>query len=90
MKAATLPRVVLGELRSPGLVSHLSSPHPSIVFFPLLQLSGDTSSAWSTLYYIFAFMKGVMLFVVLLLVGMGFQFMKRFSSKDRRVRSRPG
>lgn len=53
--------------------------------FHYMKLSGDTSSAWSTLYYIFAFMKGVMLFVVLLLVGMGFQFMKRFSSKDRRV-----
>lgn len=36
------------------------------------------SEMWSTVYYIFAFLKGVMLFTVILLIGSGWSLMKSY------------
>ena len=38
--------------------------------------SHGTAVGWNVLYYIFAFLKGIMLFVVVLLVGTGWSLLK--------------
>lgn len=44
------------------------------------------SHLWSDLYYIFAALKGVMLFVVILLVGSGWSLMKGYlNAKEKRI-----
>ena len=37
-----------------------------------------SGEAWSVIYYMFEFLKGVMLFVVILLIGSGWSFVKPF------------
>jgi len=54
------------------------------VRYHFLKLYGN-AVFWSVLYYIFAFLKGVMLFVVILLVGTGYSFIKPFlSDRDKK------
>eukprot|EP01103_Thecamoeba_quadrilineata_P015453 TRINITY_DN4897_c0_g1_i1.p1 TRINITY_DN4897_c0_g1~~TRINITY_DN4897_c0_g1_i1.p1 ORF type:complete len:464 (+),score=93.95 TRINITY_DN4897_c0_g1_i1:40-1392(+) len=44
------------------------------------------AGGWATIYYIFAFLKGIMMFVVIALVGTGFTFVKPFlSEKDKKI-----
>ena len=41
---------------------------------------------WSTIYYIFAFLKGIFLFTVILLIGSGWSFVKPFlNDKEKKV-----
>jgi len=55
------------------------------VRYHFLKLYGN-AVFWSVLYYIFAFLKGVMLFVVILLVGTGYSFIKPFlSDRDKKI-----
>eukprot|EP01120_Amphizonella_sp_Union-15-10_P009394 TRINITY_DN3541_c0_g5_i3.p1 TRINITY_DN3541_c0_g5~~TRINITY_DN3541_c0_g5_i3.p1 ORF type:complete len:378 (+),score=45.93 TRINITY_DN3541_c0_g5_i3:241-1374(+) len=50
-----------------------------------LQLYGRPRG-WNVAYYIFSFLKGVMLFTVILLIGTGWSFLKPFlSDKDKKV-----
>jgi len=44
------------------------------------------SEMWSTVYYIFAFMKGIMLFTVILLIGSGWSLMKSYlNDQEKRI-----
>jgi len=55
------------------------------VRYHFLKLYGN-ATFWSILYYIFAFMKGIMLFVVILLVGTGYSFIKPYlSDRDKKI-----
>ena len=48
--------------------------------------SKGVSHLWSDLYYIFAAFKGIMMFVVILLIGTGWSLMKGYlNSKEKRV-----
>jgi len=45
-----------------------------------------SSELWSAIYYIFAFLKGVMLFTVILLIGSGWSLMKAYlNDKEKKV-----
>jgi len=45
-----------------------------------------SSELWSALYYFFAFLKGVMLFTVILLIGSGWSLMKAYlNDKEKKV-----
>ena len=53
--------------------------------FHFLSLTG-TSDFWSVLYYIFAALKGIMLFVVILLIGSGWSLMRPFlNDREKRI-----
>lgn len=53
--------------------------------FHYISLVG-VSEAWSIVYYIFAFLKGVMLFTVILLIGSGWSLMKAYlNDREKRV-----
>jgi hypothetical protein len=44
------------------------------------------SEMWSTVYYVFAFMKGIMLFTVILLIGSGWSLMKSYlNDNEKRI-----
>lgn len=44
------------------------------------------SELWSVVYYVFAFLKGVMLFTVILLIGSGWSLMKSYlNDKEKRI-----
>jgi hypothetical protein len=44
------------------------------------------SEMWSMVYYVFAFLKGVMLFTVILLIGSGWSLMKSYlNDKEKRI-----
>lgn len=50
-----------------------------------LGLTG-AAEAWSIVYYLFAFLKGITLFVVVLLIGSGWSLIKPFlHSRDKRI-----
>ena len=50
-----------------------------------MKQTGD-GHAWSTLYYLLTFVKGVMLFSVILLIGTGWSFVKPFlQDRDKRI-----
>lgn len=50
-----------------------------------LRLTG-AAEAWSIIYYLFAFLKGITLFVVILLIGTGWSLMKPFlNGRDKRI-----
>jgi len=50
-----------------------------------LKLRGHPGG-WDIIYYFFAFMRGVMMFVVIALIGTGWTFVKPFlSDKDKRI-----
>ena len=49
-----------------------------------IKLSGD-GYTWATFYYLLTFVKGVMLFSVILLIGTGWSFLKPFL-QDRYAR----
>jgi hypothetical protein len=43
-------------------------------------------AGWNVVYYIFAFIRGVMLFVVILLIGTGWTFIKSYlNDKDKKI-----
>jgi hypothetical protein len=45
-----------------------------------------SGEAWSVIYYMFEFMKGIMLFVVILLIGSGWSFVKPFlNDKEKKT-----
>ncbi|CAM9947197.1 unnamed protein product, partial [Phaeothamnion confervicola] len=45
-----------------------------------------TSCAWSIVYYVFAFLKGIMLFVVILLIGTGWSLIKPYlNDREKRI-----
>ena len=45
-----------------------------------------SGEAWSVFYYMFSFLKGTLLFVVILLIGSGWSFLKPFLSlKEKKV-----
>jgi hypothetical protein len=45
-----------------------------------------SSETWSIIYYVFAFLKGVMLFTVIMLIGSGWSLMKPFlNDKEKRI-----
>ncbi|GLD97803.1 hypothetical protein PINS_up006500 [Pythium insidiosum] len=47
---------------------------------------GDTMTSWTSVYYVFVFMKGVMLFTVLLLIGTGWSLLKaHLSTRDKTI-----
>lgn len=53
--------------------------------FHYISLVG-VSEAWSIVYYVFAFLKGVMLFTVILLIGSGWSLMKAYlNDREKRV-----
>ena len=53
--------------------------------FHFISLLG-VSETWSIIYYIFAFLKGVMLFTVILLIGSGWSLMKAYlNDREKRV-----
>ncbi|KAH9114382.1 hypothetical protein LEN26_007299 [Aphanomyces euteiches] len=45
--------------------------------FYYMKTHGDTLTSWNTLFYIFMFLKGMMLFVVILLIGTGWSILKQ-------------
>jgi len=50
-----------------------------------LKINGE-AAAWAVIYYIFAFLKGIMMFVVIALVGTGWTFIKPFlADKDKKI-----
>lgn len=50
-----------------------------------LRLTG-AAEAWSIVYYLFAFLKGITLFVVVLLIGTGWSLIKPFlNDRDKRI-----
>lgn len=50
-----------------------------------LGLTG-AAEAWSIVYYLFAFLKGITLFVVMLLIGSGWSLIKPFlHSRDKKI-----
>ena len=50
-----------------------------------LRLTGS-AEAWSIVYYLFAFLKGITLFVVVLLIGTGWSLIKPFlNKKDKQI-----
>jgi len=45
-----------------------------------------SAAVWTVLYFIFAFVKGIMLFVLIALIGTGWSFVKPFlSDKDKKI-----
>ena len=53
-----------------------------------ISISGisNAAEAWSIIFYIFAFMKGVMLFTVILLIGSGWSLMKGYlNDKEKKI-----
>lgn len=56
--------------------------------FHYIAISGfsDLAEAWSIVYYIFTFLKGIMLFTVILLIGSGWSLMKVYlHDREKRV-----
>lgn len=50
-----------------------------------LRLTG-AAEAWSIVYYLFAFLKGITLFVVVLLIGTGWSLIKPFlNNRDKQI-----
>ena len=43
------------------------------------------SEMWSILYYIFTFFKGIILFVVILLIGSGYNLMKTLNENEKKI-----
>lgn len=89
---------VLGFLRAPGnrvfsihylmtvlvIIKTLSVLFKSIEMH-YLKLRGHPGG-WDVIYYFFAFLRGVMMFVVIALIGTGWTFVKPFlSDKDKRI-----
>eukprot|EP01102_Stenamoeba_stenopodia_P016809 TRINITY_DN5911_c0_g3_i1.p1 TRINITY_DN5911_c0_g3~~TRINITY_DN5911_c0_g3_i1.p1 ORF type:complete len:439 (+),score=98.89 TRINITY_DN5911_c0_g3_i1:287-1603(+) len=89
---------VLGFLRAPGnrvfsihylmtvliVIKTLSVLFKSIEMH-YLKLRGHPGG-WDVIYYFFAFLRGVMMFVVIALIGTGWTFVKPFlSDKDKRI-----
>lgn len=51
-----------------------------------ISMYGVSSEGWSILYFIFSFVKGVMLFLVILLIGSGWTLMKSYlNSKEKKI-----
>ena len=44
--------------------------------FYYMKAHGDTMTSWNEIYYVFMFLKGIMLFVVILLIGTGWSLLK--------------
>ncbi|OQS00263.1 transmembrane protein [Thraustotheca clavata] len=44
--------------------------------FYYMKAHGDTMTSWNEIYYVFMFLKGMMLFVVILLIGTGWSLLK--------------
>jgi hypothetical protein len=60
------------------------------VFFKSIELHflniHGTATNWAAIYYVFSFLKGIMLFVVIALVGTGWTFIKPFlADKDKKI-----
>jgi hypothetical protein len=54
--------------------------------FCYMNKHGDTLTSWTTVYYIFMFLKGIILFVVILLIGTGWSLLKpHLSDRDKYV-----
>lgn len=48
--------------------------------------AGTQAEAWSIIFYVFAFLKGVMLFTVILLIGSGWSLMKSYlNEKEKKI-----
>ena len=45
-----------------------------------MKTHGDTLTSWNAVYYVFGFLKGIMLFVVILLIGTGWSLLKHHLS----------
>lgn len=48
------------------------------VHYHYIALTGSAEGLWNILYYIFAGLKGITLFTVILLIGSGWSVMKSF------------
>ncbi|GAB9474542.1 Transmembrane protein [Globisporangium polare] len=54
--------------------------------FYYMKTHGDTLTGWTTVYYVFVFLKGVTLFAVIVLIGTGWSLLKpHLSSRDKSV-----
>ncbi|TMW61678.1 hypothetical protein Poli38472_010741 [Pythium oligandrum] len=54
--------------------------------FYYMKRHGDTLTNWTAVYYVFVFLKGIMLFVVLLLIGTGWSLLKaHLSRRDKSI-----
>ncbi|OQR85288.1 transmembrane protein [Achlya hypogyna] len=49
--------------------------------FYYMKAHGDTLTSWNVIYYVFMFLKGMMLFVVILLIGTGWSLLKPHLTK---------
>jgi len=48
--------------------------------------TSGSAAVWTVLYFIFAFLKGIMLFILIALIGTGWSFVKPFlSDKDKKI-----
>jgi len=91
---AVWQRQVMVEKASAHKIHHLMSAlclvRAAAVGFEALRYqsmkqTGD-GHAWSTLYYVLTFVKGVMLFSVILLIGTGWSFVKPFlQDRDKKI-----
>lgn len=78
-------------------VHHIHHMMAALLFFKTLSLLFEAvrfhyyqkngfSEGWSIVYYIFAFVKGVMRFVVLLLIGTGWSLLKPYlNDREKKV-----
>uniref|UniRef100_K3WR36 Intimal thickness related receptor IRP domain-containing protein n=1 Tax=Globisporangium ultimum (strain ATCC 200006 / CBS 805.95 / DAOM BR144) TaxID=431595 RepID=K3WR36_GLOUD len=54
--------------------------------FYYMKTHGDTLTGWNEVYYVFMFLKGMMLFAVILLIGTGWSLLKpHLSTRDKYV-----
>jgi G protein-coupled receptor 107 len=54
--------------------------------FYYMKRHGDTLTSWTAVYYVFMFLKGVMLFIVVLLIGTGWSLLKsHLSRRDKSI-----
>eukprot|EP00752_Nemacystus_decipiens_P004362 g3986.t1 len=83
--------------RNPGQVYHIHHMMTVLLVFKTLSMLFESiryhylgltgaAEAWSIVYYLFAFLKGITLFVVVLLIGSGWSLIKPFlHSRDKRI-----
>lgn len=88
--------VMTGDVRR-GQVHHIHHMMAVLLVFKTLSMLFESiryhylrltgaAEAWSIVYYLFAFLKGITLFVVILLIGMGWSLIKPFlNGRDKRI-----
>lgn len=68
------------------LIVKILSVFAEAMRFHYMKKKGDSLTSWTILFYVFGFMKGMMFFLVILLIGMGWSFVKPFlSEREKRV-----